>query len=1712
MKKLTTLLLCLVAISFTTNANTYFVDTSKGTNGLGGSWSDAFNTISAAESAANAVGGADNIYIKGALGGITISSGSFWTLKAENYYFSCDAENSGTSTNRTLVDKDGNGIIESWEFKCPTIYSSTYSGGNAINLVASTLLDGLSISNTATKSNANTSSFVNPIGGVVQNCIFSGSTLTYNSISSSSPGGCLIKSMGDFKDCLIEKNSVTVNITGNYQAKIAPIFEFNFSTTAVNSTLSRCVFRNNTANISSSATATFTGAYIRGLIINVVTTTTANQSATINDCLVYNNEISYTNTGNITTLASSSILGVLNFSNNTTTDKWVNNIIANNKLTNCNSAMFVVNNTTQAHYVYNNVFWNNQNNGTVVSMNSAAGSGGQGAGTVVSNNVMDFAATGTWVGSGSSTFSNNLSDLSTTNATATYGPQFVNPPLNSGSNIIGSYQSDGTQLTAINQADWRLNSSSYLIAKGATTTTTGIAKDKSDYHFSTATNPASGAYEAVPIITTTDVTPISDNSATSGGTIVWNGGSTITASGVCYSTSQNPTTANSTTTENATSGSFTSNITGLSAGVTYYLRAYATNGTHTTYGMQQRFTTLSSKPKPTNQATNFAKGAVTSSAIPLTFTSAVTGAQAPDGYLIKMSTGTVSDPVDATDPSDVTAFTGGVANVKASASPVSSFTGLTAGTLYHYKIYSYTNSGAQISFNTTSAPALDVATSPAAVTGVSFTPTFPDATPPFNSTTFTANLSWTNPASFDAVNHTTLVFVKYNSAITVGTPINAASTYIASSNMVSGSTGTVYQGDASAYCVYKGTGTSVSLSGMTTGANYYVMIITVYNSSNSDGTYSYSSGATASAIMYKKEAISYTTNLAVSNVSSTSISLTWTPSVSGSQAPDGYMVVSKALSSVPYPVDGTDQSDVTAFTSSVANVKIAPQSATGMSSFTNMTPGTTYFYKVFPYTNSGVQINYKTSGTPANLNYATTPSPVTSVSLNPTTETTATISWTLPAGYAPTRHSTLVFLKAGNSISNGALTNSPTSYTASNVLGSGTTFQNDAAAYCVFNGDGSSVSISGLTSNNTYQVLVYTVVDLVNYDASYSYSAAGSATGATILDAPSIVSVAAGDQSVAVNFTAPALNGGSSITDYKYSINGGSSFTSANSTTNPIVIRGLTNAQSVSVILKSVNTNGDGAASVASGSVTPSATANIIAIDAPTNSGDLNLTPVSDIAVSGSTLTVNGSPTVNSVTIASDAKLDLSGTNTLSITGDLLLKANGTNSFSANIGSGTLAVTGAIKYLRTIDDKKWYFMAFPSDVTIAQITATNTPLGILGIDWFIKYYDGAKRGTSGPGDNWISITADDVTADPTLKLNKYQGYIFGLANLKPATELSFPLIKAEVSTEPTNRKITVAANNAGNISSTNHGWNLIGQPYLSQFVGKDGSNESYTSGATAYNIYVYDGTSTYTPYTQTSVPNINPMSAYFIQASSGLAGSGITFNTAGRQTIRSLVSTDYAWDKVQLNLTTNTGTDYTLLTMDNNLSNDYEIGYDLEKWIGTGTDKPQVYTQLNGINYAFNALPMNSVNNLPLGIYTKNAGNTTISLNSTQAPSLSKLILTDYATSPATMTDLLIADYSFTAAAGTDNARFVITAQRISTGNVMETETNGPQIIVNNSKLIINNLIGSASVRVVDAIGRIIANKVLNNSSIEILLPVTGMYSIQIESGSKNWTRKVVNQ
>ena len=94
-----------------------------------------------------------------------------------------------------------------------------------------------------------------------------------------------------------------------------------------------------------------------------------------------------------------------------------------------------------------------------------------------------------------------------------------------------------------------------------------------------------------PTLLTKAIFNVSFNTAIANVSITDNGGSNITESGICWSTSSNPTTANSKALSGTSSDTFNVMLTGLTANTTYYARAYAINAQGTSYGNQLSFIT-----------------------------------------------------------------------------------------------------------------------------------------------------------------------------------------------------------------------------------------------------------------------------------------------------------------------------------------------------------------------------------------------------------------------------------------------------------------------------------------------------------------------------------------------------------------------------------------------------------------------------------------------------------------------------------------------------------------------------------------------------------------------------------------------------------------------------------------------------------------------------------------------------------------------------------------------------------------------------------------------------------------------------------------------------------------------------------------------------------------------------------------------------------------
>lgn len=130
---------------------------------------------------------------------------------------------------------------------------------------------------------------------------------------------------------------------------------------------------------------------------------------------------------------------------------------------------------------------------------------------------------------------------------------------------------------------------------------TGLTLGATYYVRAYATNLAGTSYGSqksfiavsptLPILTTSPITSITSTTAISGGNISSDGGASVTVRGVCWSTTTNPTIANSKTLAGTGTGSFESSIGELTLGNTYYVRAYATNSVGTAYGPQVSFKT-----------------------------------------------------------------------------------------------------------------------------------------------------------------------------------------------------------------------------------------------------------------------------------------------------------------------------------------------------------------------------------------------------------------------------------------------------------------------------------------------------------------------------------------------------------------------------------------------------------------------------------------------------------------------------------------------------------------------------------------------------------------------------------------------------------------------------------------------------------------------------------------------------------------------------------------------------------------------------------------------------------------------------------------------------------------------------------------------------------------------------------------------------------------
>ncbi len=192
-----------------------------------------------------------------------------------------------------------------------------------------------------------------------------------------------------------------------------------------------------------------------------------------------------------------------------------------------------------------------------------------------------------------------------------------------------------------------------------------------------------------PVLTTSAISSIESASAVSGGNITSDGGLEVTVRGVCWSTTEDPTIAGNKSEDGNGTGVFTSLVTGLTQGTTYFVRAYAINSSGTSYGASVSFKTLAPPTVTTTPVTG------------LTQISATYGGNVTDSGGVSI---TARGVCWSTSPDPTIALSTRTSDATGTGAFTSSLTGLTINTTYYVKAYATnrigTSYGSEISFNT----------------------------------------------------------------------------------------------------------------------------------------------------------------------------------------------------------------------------------------------------------------------------------------------------------------------------------------------------------------------------------------------------------------------------------------------------------------------------------------------------------------------------------------------------------------------------------------------------------------------------------------------------------------------------------------------------------------------------------------------------------------------------------------------------------------------------------------------------------------------------------------------------------------------------------------------------------------------------------------------------------------------------------------------------
>ena len=470
---------------------------------------------------------------------------------------------------------------------------------------------------------------------------------------------------------------------------------------------------------------------------------------------------------------------------------------------------------------------------------------------------------------------------------------------------------------------------------------------------------------------------------------------------------------------------------------------------------------------------------------------------------------------------------------------------------------------------------------------------------------------------------------------------------------------------------------------------------------------------------------------------------------------------------------------------------------------------------------------------------------------------------------------------------------------------------------------------------------------------------------------------------------------------------------------------------------------------------------------------------------------------------------------------------------------GNLNLTDNIVYIdRQLDDDQYYWVSFPYDAEISEVTYYDGSEAIAGQNFYLKSYNGTQRAndvnTTG---GYTRSSYWDMVRQGTV--NAGQGYILAIpdeTNHKHRRTLSFPMYLTDALAETENDDKTIPATDA-QVSNVDRqydaGWNCIGNPYLQKYTATndaallEGQWQKKFIEGTWFGAWAFIPGTTSVPYitlysggnyTQSVIggQTLQPFTSFFVQVgadnTTGLSldnSRQVAWFAPARNSQRNDDQRLYAGITLTNDRTGQTD-DASVLIGNDYSSEEYVIGADLQKL--KGNNQVHVYTTGKGSELAFQALTVEqAATAIPIGYRTLTAGEHTFELNADY--DLSKIEgIYLYDTQEKIETNLLYSDYTFTARREENRSRFTM---RIALRNNIATDCeslmfDNLSIYSGNNNLTINGLPKDATLYLYDMAGRLIEQQQPQAAATSINMPQAGVYNLRITTPTQSETIKVI--